>query len=422
MHLAMKIVHISTQDINGGAALAAYRLHRGLQRVGHESSMFVATRSSCDPTVLAFAPPIDFASRIRRRLQRERIARDFSRYRASRPAGYELFSDDRSCHGGTILGQLPACDVINLHWIAGFIDYKGFFNAMPHGIPTVWRLADMNAFTGGCHYDHDCGQLIKGCGACPQLGSTDPEDLSRQVWKRKQAVFGAMETNRLHIVALCRWMVELVKDSPLLSKFPVTLIPNGVDLEEFAPRDRRFAREVLGIPQGAQVVMFVSDDVTNRRKGFPLLSQALSGQMQAHDLFLVSVGNGNPPVTGSIPCLHMGRVNNDRWLSLIYSAADVFVIPSLQDNLPNTVLESMACGTPVIGFAVGGIPDMVRAGVTGLLVPPCDVDGLGVAISDLLRDPARLAAMRNHCRRIVVEEYSRELQVRRYSELYKSLI
>jgi len=132
----------------------------------------------------------------------------------------------------------------------------------------VWRLADMNAFTGGCHYDHDCGQLINRCGACPQLGSTDPEDLSRQVWKRKQAVFGALATNWLHIVALCRWMLELVKESPLLNQFPVTLIPNGVDLEEFAPRDRRLAREVLGIPQRAQVVMFVSDDVTNRRKGW----------------------------------------------------------------------------------------------------------------------------------------------------------
>lgn len=160
----MKIVHISTQDINGGAALATYRLHRGLQRAGHESSMFIVTRSDCDPTVVAFAPPIDFASRIRRRLRRERIARDFAQYRASRPAGYELFSDDRSCYGKTILGQLPPCDVINLHWIAGFVDYEGFFNTMPHGTPIVWRLADMNAFTGGCHYDHDCGQLLMDAG------------------------------------------------------------------------------------------------------------------------------------------------------------------------------------------------------------------------------------------------------------------
>ncbi len=418
----MKIVHISTEDINGGAALAAYRLHRGLQRVGYESTMFVAKRSSCDPTVVAFAPPTDFASRVRRRLRREGIARDFGHYRASRPAGYELFSDDRSCHGGTILGQLPPCDVINLHWIAGFVDYEGFFNTMPHGTPIVWRLADMNAFTGGCHYDDDCGRLINGCGACPQLGSTDPEDLSRQVWKRKQSVFAALEVTRLHIVALSHWMLKLVKDSPLLSRFPVTLIPNGVDLEEFAPRDRRLAREVLGIPQGAQVVMFVSDYIVNRRKSFSLLSQALSGLMQVHNLFLVSVGNGKPPVAGPIPCLHMGHVNNDRWLSLIYSAADVFVISSLQDNQPNTVLESMACGTPVIGFAVGGISDMVLDGLTGLLVPPRDVDGLRVAISDLLRDPARLAGMRDHCRRIAVEEYSRELQVRRYSELYKSLV
>ncbi len=384
--------------------------------------MFTATRSSLDPTVVTFIPPTDLVSRLRRRLRRDRIARDFAQYRTSRPAGFEPFSDDRSCHGVTILGQLPPSDVINLHWIAGFVDYEAFFGSIPHQTPIVWRLADMNPFTGGCHYDHDCRQFMTGCGACPQLGSTDRKDLSRQVWKRKEAVFGLLEKKRLHIVVLCRWMFELVKHSPLLSRFPVTLIPNGVDLDEFAPRDRCLAREVLGIPQGAQVVMFVSDDMTNRRKGFSLLSQSLSGLVQTHDLFLVSVGKGKRPETGPIPCLHMGHVTHDRWLSLIYSAADVFVIPSLQDNLPNTVLESMACGTPVIGFAVGGIADMVRPGVTGILVPPSDVGGLRVAISDLLHDPVRLAAMRDNCRRIAVEEYSRELQVRRYAELYKSLV
>jgi glycosyltransferase involved in cell wall biosynthesis len=143
---------------------------------------------------------------------------------------------------------------------------------------------------------------------------------------------------------------------------------------------------------------------------------------QYPDLFLVSVGTGQPPMTGCIPCLHLGHVNNDRWLSLIYSAADVFVIPSLQDNLPNTVLESMACGTPVIGFAVGGISDMIRDGRTGLLVPPQDVAGLRNAMVRLIRDSSARVSMSEESRRIAVDEYSRELQVQRYSELYKSLV
>lgn len=418
----MKIVHVSTNDIDGGAALAAFRLHRGLQRAGHESSMFVATRCSHDSSVVSFTPPTDCAHRVRRRLRRMVIEHDFAKYRQSRPAGYEAFSDDRSPYGATIVPQLPPCDVINLHWIAGFVDYKGLFGTLPRGTPIVWRLADMNALTGGCHYDHDCGRLAKGCGACPQLGSSDPEDLSRRIWQRKQEAFRALEPNALHIVTLCRWMSTLVKDSPLLSRFPVTLIPNGVDLEEFAPRDRRLARDVLGIPKNAHVVMFVSDLLTNRRKGFSFLIEALSGMTQYPDLFLISVGKGQPPITGRIPCLHLGHVNNDRWLSMIYSAADVFIIPSLQDNLPNTVLESMACGTPVIGFAVGGISDMVRDGLTGLLVQQRDVAGLQTAIMEFLGNPSRRALMSEQSRRVAVQDYSRELQVRRYADLYKSLL
>ena len=418
----MRIVHLSTQDINGGAALAAYRLHRGLQRLGHESSMFVATRSSQDPTVIAYSPSNDFVSRVRRRLCRERINRDFSHYRASRPGGYEQFSDDRSCQGATILSQLPPCDLVTLHWVAGFMDYEAFFRNIPQQTPVVWRLADMNALTGGCHYDHGCGKFLTGCGACPQLGSTSCDDLSRKIWERKRTVFSSVNSSRLHIVALCKWMVELLKQSPLLSKFQVSLIPNGVDLENFAPRDRRLAREVLGIPQTVKVVMFVSDAMTNRRKGFTLLSKALSSLSQDPSLFLVSVGSGKPEEPVPIPYLHLGQVTDDRWLSLIYSAADLFVIPSLQDNLPNTVLESMACGTPVVGFAVGGIPDMVRHGTTGLLAPPHDVDGLRAAIEELLNDPVQRTELRANCRRVAVEEYSREMQVRRYAELYKSLI
>lgn len=417
----MKIVHLSTTDTDGGAALAAYRLHRGLQRAGHDSAMFVARKCGRDASVTAFAPADDLAGKAKRRWRRFRIKRDFELYRQSRPSGYERFSDDRTIHGADIVSQLPACDVVNLHAIDEFVDCRGFFSALPRRIPIVWRLADMNAFTGGCHYDHDCGRLSSGCGSCPQLGSQNPDDLSRQVWKRKQEAFATLERGRLHIVALCRWMTTLIAESPLLSRFPSSIIPNGVDVDEFAPRDQGFAREVLGIPNSAHVVMFVSDEVTNRRKGFSLLSEALAGLARHPDLFLVAVGRGQAPV-GGVPTLQVGHVSDNRWLSLIYSAADIFVIPSLQDNLPNTVLEAMACGTPVVGFAVGGISDMVRDGVTGRLVAPHDVDSLRLTIKSLVLDRTKTKAMGDQARRLAIEEYSRELQVRRYADLYKSLL
>ena len=287
----MKIIHLSTHDNSGGAARSTFRVHTALRRGGYDSTMLVANRHSDDPSVTAIVPSMDFFPRLRRRLRRRQIFREFMGYQATRPEGYEPFSVDRSVLAFDLVRQLPLCDVINLHWVAGFVDIQAFFSTLPQRTAVVWELHDMNAITGGCHYDEDCGKHISGCGACPQLGSTDPEDLSRQVWKRKQGALGALDVNRLHIVAPSRWMLELVKNSPLLSRFPVTLIPYGVDLEEFAPRDRRFAREVLGIPQDAQVVMFVSDDLTNRRKGFSFLSAAMSGQLQVPNLFLLSVGS-----------------------------------------------------------------------------------------------------------------------------------
>jgi glycosyltransferase involved in cell wall biosynthesis len=413
---------LSTYDITGGAARAAYRLHKGLQELGHESSMFVRYRKSDDPKVKIFAAPMDLITRVRRRIRGERIARDFHRYRLTRPSGYERFSDDRVLTGTALVKQLPACDLINLHWIAGFVDFQAFFSAAPRQVPIVWRLADMNAFTGGCHFDHGCERHFAGCGACPQLGSSDTGDLSQQVWRRKESAFGRLDTNRLHIVALNRWMAGVVKRSPLLNRFPLTVIPNGVNTTTFAPRGTRSARETLGLPQEARVILFVADEVSNRRKGFSLLAEALAGLKSVANLFLVSTGRGAADLRSEIPQRHLGQIDDDALLSAAYSAADLYVCPSLQDNQPNTVLESMACGTPVVGFDVGGVPDMVRPGITGLLAPAQDVAGLREAILEMCRSPERRAQMAANCRRIVMDEYRLEDQMRRYAQVYETAI
>jgi glycosyltransferase involved in cell wall biosynthesis len=321
------------------------------------------------------------------------------------------------------VAQLPACDVINLHWVADFVDVGAFFSRLPREIPVFWRLSDMNAFTGGCHYDQGCGKYVAGCGACPQIGSIDPKDLSSRIWRRKQEVFTRLDPASLHIIALNRWMADTVRRSPLLGKFPVTIVPNGVDTDVFAPRNRQLSRDVLRIPQDRLVVLFAgAEGSLNKRKGFALLRRALAEVTDLDDVLLVSVGGRVTQLEGDVANLHLGHIDDNRMMALAYSAADVYVIPSLQDNQPNTVLEAMACGTPVVGFDVGGIRDMVRHQLTGVLCAPEDVSALGGAIVQLLRRPERRATMSAACRRVVMEEYTRELQVNRYAELYRTAV
>ncbi|CAI4032568.1 Glycosyl transferase family 1 [Nitrospira tepida] len=402
--------------------MSAYRLHRGLLLHGHESSMFVLEKSSQDETVMRFHPSMDVTSRLRRRFRRKSIAKAWRAYAATRPSGYELFSQDRTPIGDALARQLVPCDVVHLHWVATFLDYESFFTAVPRERPVVWTLHDMNLVTGGCHYDMECGRYRSGCEACPQLGSRHSHDLSAEVWQRKRRIFAEVPPSRLCVVTPSRWLTQVVKDSPIFSRFRVETIPYGLDLDAFAPRDRLAAREVLGIPQDANVVLFVAEMIDNKRKGYTLLMDALTGCLRENRrLWLLSVGHRAPLGPGSMQAVHMGYVNNERFLSLVYSAADIFVIPSLQDNLPNTVLEAMACGVPVVGFDVGGISDMVRECQTGCLVGVGDVVGLQRAISRLMQDQELRTVMSKACRRVALDEYGLERQAQAYSDLYRTL-
>jgi glycosyltransferase involved in cell wall biosynthesis len=417
----MRVLHLSTSDIGGGAARAAYRLHTGLSRLGVDSRMLVLKGQSGDATVSKLNWANDLPTRFRRSRRAKQIKRDFEPYKSSLPPGFELFSDDRSEAGYDLVRQLPPCDIINLHWVAGLIDHEIFFSHLPKDVPIVWRLADMGAMTGGCHYDNGCGKFTARCGACPVLGSKIEDDLSRQIWMRKHAALERVATERMHLVGTSRWIAAEAKRSSLLGRFPSTIIPNGLDIEDFAPRDQGFARDTLGVPRDKKVVLFVADSAAIKRKGFDYLAQALEKLRGRSDLFLLSVGGGKPDVA-DLPQLHLGRINHDRMLSIIYSAADVFVIPSLQESFGQTVTESLACGTPVVGFNSGGIPDMIRPGITGFLGPVADSHALAESIARVLDDPAAAAEMSANCRRIAVTEYSLEVQAQTYFGLYQRLL
>jgi glycosyltransferase involved in cell wall biosynthesis len=416
----VKILHLSTFDVTGGAARSAYRIHSGLRRLGYDSQMFVARRQSHDQAVTVLVRPKDRLSRLEIKLRRHSIKRQLGRYLVKDSDLYEIFTHDRSKYASDVVSQLPDCDVINLHWIADFVDYPTFFAATTNK-PMVWTLHDMNPFTGGCHYDNNCGKWKERCGACPQLVSCEDGDLSREIWERKKEIFKNIDKDRLQIVTPSSWMAAEVKRSPILGKFPVTTIPYGLDLDCFAPRDSQFARNVLGVFREANAVLCLADSLTKTRKGFGLLSDALLALKDVPNLFVISVGSGRFSFEANIPHLSLDFVENERFLSLIYSAADVFVVPSRQDNLPNTGLESLACGTPVVGFDVGGIPELIRPGITGILVPRGDTNKLCSAIKCLFENRSRRMEMAANCRRIAVEEYSLEVCARRYVELYTQI-
>ena len=412
----VRVVHVIP------SAGAAYRLHVGLRRLGTDSRMFVLESRIDDPYATTFLPPGDLFSRVRRRLRRGQLSRSMARYRSTRPAGYGWFFDDRSIHGGAMLDQLPPCDLVHLHATAGFVDYRAFFASVPRRVPVVRTLHDMAFFTGGCHHDWGCGKYTARCGACPQLGSHAEEDLSRQIWRRKHAALGVVPPGRLYCVTPSRWLAETAKRSALLRDVPISVIPLGVDTEQFRPRDRRAARDILGVPQDALAVLFLSDPIDRAEKGFVLLAQALDALGRQANILLVSVGGGALPCKISTPHLRLERIHHERMLSMIYSAADLCVIPSVQDNFPYVALESLACGTPVVAFAVGGLPESVRPGITGRLVPPRDAGALGAAIRELLEQPAQRMEMGAQGRRVAVEEYALELQAQRYLALYETIL
>jgi glycosyltransferase involved in cell wall biosynthesis len=430
----MNILQISTYDIMGGAPRAAFRLNLALRRLRQNSRMLVQVRHSPDSSITRFIPKANWFHKTKRALREARIFLALYGYRGFNAKGDELFSDARSSLGGELAIPQNSWDLVNLHWVARFVDYKRFFATLPPSLPVVWTLHDMNAFTGGCHYDRGCNRFTGQCGACPMLRSSNGKDLSHRVWREKAAAFGMRHARNLRFVTPSSWLAKHVRSSSLLREFDVEVIGHGLDTAEFCPRDRLNARELLGLSPKSKVVLFVAQWIHERRKGLQHLLQAVAA-LSSRDVVVVCVGDGETPARAPCPFVHFKHVNAypsvvtaegtkplaDRFLSLAYSAADVMVIPSLQENSPQTVLEAMACGIPVIGYDVGGIPDLITDD-TGLLVPAGDVQHLAKAIQTVLTNEGTARRMGANARDIVLKEFTLEAHARKYLSFYEKLI
>jgi glycosyltransferase involved in cell wall biosynthesis len=410
----LKILHINTSDINGGAARAAYRLHRALLDQNIESRMLAQDTSSDDWTVIG---PL---SKIGKGFAHIRPTADQLPVKIYPHKKQILFSPSWLPFSG-VMRKLKEIDpdIIHLHWIAGgFIRIEDMARIQK---PVVWSLHDMWAFTGGCHYDEGCERYTNNCGACPVLGSSQERDLSRWIFRRKQKSFSKIKN--LTINGLSRWLADCAKKSPLLQNHTVVNLPNPIDAEAYTPIPKEQAKNLLGLSLQKKHILFgAMNAASDERKGFAELIHSLD-HIQSRDVELAVFGCSEPKDGQALPLpiRYLGHLQDDISLRVLYSAADVMVAPSKQENLSNTIMESMACGTPVVGFDIGGNGDMVEHQMNGYLARPFDPIDLARGIDFCLSHPEPNKIGTN-ARDKIVHNFESQLVARQYVSLYDSIL
>lgn len=406
----MKILQINFSDYasGGGGAIAMHRLYLGLKKYGMDCKILsgIKTLNSDDSQCIS------------RSVRLESYLKKIT---------FKLGLNDIHCISSYKLSHHDFylnADIINFHII-----HSGYFNylAIPkltETKPAIFTLHDMWSFTGHCAYSYDCERWKIGCGNCP-YPHTYPainRDNTHLEWKLKDWVYSK---SNLTIVAPSQWLTEQAKVS-MLSRFPIHYIPNGIDTIAYQPLDPLLCKTILGISPTKKVLLFGADSLKDSRKGSDLLFQALQKLPQSlkKETILLTFGNGGETITSELgmPTLSLGYISSDRLKSVAFSAADLFIFPTRADNLPLVLQESMACGTPMVSFKIGGVPDLVRHNLTGYLAQPENSTDFCNGILMLLEDEKLRQKMSENCRAIALKEYTLELQAKRYIELYQQVL
>jgi glycosyltransferase involved in cell wall biosynthesis len=314
-------------------------------------------------------------------------------------------------------------DLVNLHWTN--FAFRSIESLAQFRQPIVWTLHDMWAFTGGCHYASECDRYQKSCRSCPQLGSDFDWDLSRWVWQRKAKTWKSLD---LTIVTPSRWLADCARSSSLFSDVPIECIPYGIDLQIYQPIDRAIARSLLQLPQERLLILVGAYGGTaDRRKGFQLLQPALErlANQWKEQADLVVFGSSAPekPLDLGFRVHYLGALQDDISLALVYAAANLFVAPSTQDNLPNTVIEAMACGIPCVAFKIGGMPDLIEHQWNGYLATPFEIDDLAKGISWILEQSVCSDLnLGSRCREMAIQRFAQDIQATRYIQLFEQCL
>jgi glycosyltransferase involved in cell wall biosynthesis len=419
----LKVVHINTYDGNGGAGRACLRLNNALLDQGVDSRVVVHYKFGKNPAVLTFnttalQKAYTAAIIVLERLWAKRLLKPMKRT----PFSFTWFGRSVIHHP-----DVKAADVIHLHWVNhSFLNPAHLAELAKLNKPIVWTFHDSNAFTGGCHVRYTCDHFVRQCGYCPLLKKADADDASHKIWLQKHEAYQQL---KFSIIAPSSWMLNSVLMSSLMQDKPALQIPNTLETNIFKPTDKVQAKKQLGLPEDKFI--FLTGFMPSRKdlhkgtsyllESLELLKERLGVNAQQIELVVFGNRNAKDVPDFSFKTSFLGTINDDARLALCYAAADAFLIPSLEDNLPYTVMESLSCGTPVVAFTTGGIPDMVQHLQNGYLAEyrsaKSFADGMEWAINHEVP-----TVLQQKARQTVIDKFAEPVIAQKHIQLYNQLV
>lgn len=418
----MKVLQVSTEDNSGGASRSAYRLHQALLQQNIDCTMRVLTHQTANSRVIEGRAPRTLSQKIRARIDQKLWDVSTRNWHSDNPI---VHSFGRVSAGIAAELNQSSADVLNLHWIPKLLSIEDIGLLTK---PLVWTLHDMWPFCGGEHYTPDnlSARFRQGYLSSNRPSTERGPDLNRYAWEAKR---DAWRRQRFAFVCPSNWMAECLRQSALFRDMDVTthVVPNPLDTEDlWVPIDKSFARRQLGLDPNCKYVLAGSAGGMAKNKGEDMLPELMRRvqAVSAEPVELIVFGRYRAVSSERWQTkVHwMGPVRDDAVMATIYSAADVMIVPSRQDNLPNTAVEAMACGTSVAAFRLGGLPDIVDHAQTGWLAQEEDLADLAEGIAWLLANPQRLAAINTAARDSALKKFSPNEVVRQYMAVYEAAI
>ena len=417
----MRVLIVNTSEKTGGAAVASNRLMEALNNNGVKAKMLVRDKETNQITVVGLKHTVALKWNFLWERWVIFMHNHFSRK--------HLFEIDIA-NTGTDITSLPEfkeADIIHLSWInQGMLSLHHIKSIIESGKPIVWTMHDLWPATAICHYAHECTSFTTGCHRCQYLhGGGSDKDLSAKVWKKKKELY---RDANMSFVTCSKWLREEAQKSGLLIGKRLTNIPNPINTNAFKPGDKREAKIHAGLPIDKHLILFVSQRVTDQRKGMKYFTEAINiladkyPEMKSNTGIAILGGHSEEIVNQlALPTYPLGYINDEHKIISIYNAVEAFVLPSLEDNLPNTIMESMACGIPCVGFNVGGIPEMIDHQVNGYVARYKDSEDLATGIHWVLEASDYKQLSENAVHKVSIE-YSQHNVAMSYIEVYNQAI
>ena len=419
----MKVVLINTSDSKGGASIACRRLLFALDKLRCQVKMLVRDKSTTHDLIISTGT---FFLKKKMNSFHMLLERIYFISKANSKKYWFIFSPANTGENIAKNVHIKESDIIHLHWInQGFLSLKGLEKLVDLKKPIVWTLHDMWAFTGGCHHSADCESYKIMCANCPMLKNPATKDLSNSLWNKKSFIY---KSANLNVVTCSKWLALCAQQSGLFKNIQVHSIPNPIDTNAFSPINKSELRSKYNLTNSKRYILFGAENLKNTFKGFSFFVDALNELILRdpkikNETEVIVFGKSTPELIQLIPLnvINFSIVSSENKMIELYNMSDVYVTSSIQENLPNTIMESMSCGCPVVGFRIGGIPEMIDHQINGYVADYKSVSDLATGINWVLYK-SEIEELKKQARNKVLNHYSEEVVAGKYLDLYQKLI